>query len=136
MQKELEAKKMDVDRLHTEMVEFKVKYEEMFDENDQLRQGTNISARASRSLRQFRWNGTILETTTKQWYTVGTFFPGMHEILDLIRDQDGKSDVRIHTESLEKIISVLDARHLWGDFHPAMELKTRIEKLEGINAGE
>ena len=36
-------------------------------------------------------------------------FEGMHEILDLIREQDGKSDVKIQTESLEKLISVLDA---------------------------
>ena len=48
---------------------------------------------------------------------------------------DGNSDVRIHSESLDQIITALDARHLWGNYHPAMQLKSQIEKLEGANSG-
>lgn len=52
------------------------------------------------------------------------------------RDQDGKSDVKIHSETLDRLMDVLDARHLWGNYHPAMGLKANIGKLEGKNAGE
>ena len=38
--------------------------------------------------------------------------------------------------SLEKVLTILDARHIMGQTHPAVALKARIEKLEGINAGE
>ena len=60
---------------------------------------------------------------------------GMKEILESIRTQDGNSDVRIQSESLDQIITALDARHLWGNYHPAMQLKSQIEKLEGANSG-
>jgi hypothetical protein len=43
--------------------------------------------------------------------------------------------VAIHAPSLEKVLTILDARHLVGEFHPAIALKARIEKLEGINSG-
>ncbi len=59
----------------------------------------------------------------------------MQEILDSLRATDGQSDVKVESEALEHIMTVLDARHLWGEYHPAMTLKARIEKLEGVNAG-
>jgi hypothetical protein len=60
----------------------------------------------------------------------------LQEILDSIHDEDGRSDVAIHAPSLEKVLTILDARHVVGQYHPAMALKARIEKLEGVNAGE
>ena len=59
----------------------------------------------------------------------------MQEILDSIHDEDGRSDVAIVAPSLEKVLTILDARHVVGQYHPAMALKARIEKLEGVNAG-
>ena len=59
----------------------------------------------------------------------------LHEILDSVRNQDGESDVKIQSDSLEKILDIMDARHLWGKYHPAMGLKFKIEKLEGANNG-
>ena len=35
---------------------------------------------------------------------------------------------------LEKLVEILDARHLWGQYHPAQGLKAQISKLEGGNA--
>ena len=64
------------------------------------------------------------------------FRQGMQQILDSVREQDGKSDVKIQSEALEQIMTVLDARHCWGNYHPAMTLKSRIEKLEGMNTGK
>ena len=29
---------------------------------------------------------------------------------------------------------ILDARHLWGNYHPAMGLKAQIDKLDGTNS--
>lgn len=59
----------------------------------------------------------------------------MQEILDSIRGQDASSDVKIVSPEIERLLGVLDARHLWGNYHPAMGLKNRIEQLEGKNAG-
>lgn len=59
----------------------------------------------------------------------------MQEILDSVRNQDGSSDVKIKSEALEEVMTALDARHLWGEYHPAMALKARIGKLEGVNEG-
>ena len=59
----------------------------------------------------------------------------LQEILDSIHDEDGRSDVAIVAPSLEKVLTILDARHVVGQYHPAMALKARIEKLEGVNAG-
>ena len=61
---------------------------------------------------------------------------GMEEILDSVREQDGKSDVTIKSPTLDKLLSILDARHLWGNYHPAMGLKAKIEKLDGANEGK
>ncbi len=60
---------------------------------------------------------------------------GMQEILDSVRSQDATSDVKIIAPEIEKLLGVLDARHLWGNYHPAMGLKNRIEQLEGKNEG-
>lgn len=59
----------------------------------------------------------------------------LQEVLESIRTQDAQSDVKIQSESLEQVIAMLDARHLWGNYHPAMGLKTKIERLEGMNTG-
>ena len=61
---------------------------------------------------------------------------GMREILDSVRNQDASSDVRIEAPEIERLLGILDARHLWGSYHPAMGLKNRIEQLEGINSGK
>ena len=60
---------------------------------------------------------------------------GMREILDSVRNQDASSDVKIEAPEIERLLGILDARHLWGSYHPAMGLKNRIEQLEGINSG-
>ncbi|TRY62027.1 hypothetical protein TCAL_01502 [Tigriopus californicus] len=57
----------------------------------------------------------------------------LQEVLESIRTQDAQSDVKIQSESLEQVIAILDARHLWGNYHPAMGLKAKIERLEGMN---
>ncbi len=57
----------------------------------------------------------------------------MQEILDSIRRQDGQSDVRIESEALESVMTALDARHLWGSYHPAMGLKARVDRAEGAS---
>ena len=61
---------------------------------------------------------------------------GMREILDSVRDQDASSDVKIEAPEIERLLGILDARHLWGSYHPAMGLKNRIEQHEGINSGK
>ena len=58
---------------------------------------------------------------------------GMKEILEEVKEHDGKSDVIIQCPALEKLVGILDARHLWGSYHPAMNLKAQIDKLEGAN---
>ena len=58
---------------------------------------------------------------------------GMKQILEDVREQDGQSDVLIQCPSLEKLVGILDARHLWGNYHPAMGLKAQIDKLDGQN---
>ena len=59
----------------------------------------------------------------------------MQETLDIIKDSDGKSNLAINAPTLDKLMTILDARHLWGNYHPAMGLKSKIEKLDGANAG-
>ena len=59
---------------------------------------------------------------------------GMHEILDSIKDQDGKSDVVVSCPTLEQLLIILDARHYYGDYKPAMGLKSQMEKLDGVNS--
>ena len=61
---------------------------------------------------------------------------GMREILDLVRNQDASSDVWIEVPKIERLLGMLDARHLWGSYHPAMGLKNRVKQLEGINSGK
>ena len=95
-QKEMEEKIREIEQLQIGVVEYKTKYEELLEENDDLRKG-------------------------------------MKEILQDVKDQDGKSDVMIHCPALEKLVGILDARHLWGSYHPAMNLKAQIDKLEGAN---
>ena len=59
---------------------------------------------------------------------------GMHEILDSIKEQDGESDVMVSSPILEKLLAILDSRHLYGEYKPMMGLKMQMEKLEGVNA--
>ncbi|KAF7992720.1 hypothetical protein HCN44_005064 [Aphidius gifuensis] len=58
---------------------------------------------------------------------------GMHEILDSIRDQDGKSIVDVQSDTLEKLLEALDVRHLAGWYHPAMRLQGRLSVVQGSN---
>ena len=58
---------------------------------------------------------------------------GMHEILDSIKEQDGRSDVLVSCPVLEQLLIILDARHFYGDYKPAMGLKSQMEKLDGVN---
>ncbi|KAK7869946.1 hypothetical protein R5R35_013722 [Gryllus longicercus] len=58
---------------------------------------------------------------------------GMHEILDSIRNQDGCSDVQVQSESLERLLEALDARHVSGWYHPAMRLQAQLAALHGSN---
>ena len=61
---------------------------------------------------------------------------GMEEILDSVKEQDGKSNVVISAPTLDKLLDILDARHLWGgNYHPAMGLKAKIGRLDGANEG-
>jgi len=59
---------------------------------------------------------------------------GMREILESIRDQDGTRDVLVTSPVLEMVVTALDARHLYGEYKPAMALKAQMERLEGVNA--
>ena len=61
---------------------------------------------------------------------------GMRKILDSMRYQDASSDIRIEVPEIERLLGMLDARHLWGSYHPAMGLKNRIQQLEGIDSGK
>ena len=97
MQKDLEAKTAELEVLRGQLVDAKGRYDELFEENDQLRLG-------------------------------------MREILDSIRDQDGVSDVLVSSPVLERVVTALDARHLYGEYKPAMALKAQMERLEGVNA--
>ncbi|XP_076656438.1 centrosomal protein 290kDa [Halictus rubicundus] len=58
---------------------------------------------------------------------------GMHEILDCIRTQDGKSLVEIHSNTLERLLEALDVRHLAGWYHPAMRLQEHLNVVQGTN---
>ena len=60
----------------------------------------------------------------------------MCEILDSVRNQDMSSDIRIEAPEIERLLDMLDARHLWGSYHPAMGLENIVEQLEGINSGK
>ncbi|XP_014607132.1 PREDICTED: centrosomal protein of 290 kDa isoform X1 [Polistes canadensis] len=59
---------------------------------------------------------------------------GMHEILDSIRSQDGKSLVEVHSYTLERLLEALDVRHLAGWYHPAMRLQENLNVIQGSNA--
>ncbi|XP_034174302.2 centrosomal protein 290kDa [Osmia lignaria lignaria] len=59
---------------------------------------------------------------------------GMHEILDSIRNQDGKSIVEIQSSTLERLLEALDVRHLAGWYHPAMRLQEQLNVVQGSNA--
>ncbi|XP_076288209.1 centrosomal protein 290kDa [Lasioglossum baleicum] len=59
---------------------------------------------------------------------------GMHEILDCIRTQDGKSLVEIQSSTLERLLEALDVRHLAGWYHPAMRLQEHLNVVQGTNA--
>ncbi|XP_015188923.1 PREDICTED: centrosomal protein of 290 kDa isoform X2 [Polistes dominula] len=59
---------------------------------------------------------------------------GMHEILDSIRNQDGKSIVEVHSYTLERLLEALDVRHLAGWYHPAMRLQENLNVIQGSNA--
>ncbi|CAL7934044.1 unnamed protein product [Xylocopa violacea] len=59
---------------------------------------------------------------------------GMHEILDSIRNQDGKSVVEIQSSTLERLLEALDVRHLAGWYHPAMRLQGHLNVVQGSNA--
>ena len=96
-QKNMESKDELIDNLEKEMIDYKTRYEELLEENDDLRKG-------------------------------------MKEIHEDVKSQDGQSDVLIHCPTLEKLVEILDARHLWGQYHPAQGLKAQISKLEGANA--
>ncbi|XP_076389728.1 centrosomal protein 290kDa [Megachile rotundata] len=58
---------------------------------------------------------------------------GMHEILDSIRNQDGKSIVEIQSSTLERLLEALDVRHLAGWYHPAMRLQEHLNVVQGSN---
>ncbi|CAH1399918.1 unnamed protein product [Nezara viridula] len=58
---------------------------------------------------------------------------GLHEILESIQKQDGKTRVVIESECLESLLDALDARHVSGWYHPAMRLQAVINKLQGNN---
>ena len=97
VQRKLEEKINENLIMSKELGENKTKYEDLFDENNKLREG-------------------------------------MHEILDSVKDQDGQSDVIVTSPVLEKLLTILDAKHFYGEYKPAMGLKTQIEKLEGVNS--
>ncbi|XP_043268988.1 centrosomal protein of 290 kDa [Venturia canescens] len=59
---------------------------------------------------------------------------GMHEILDSIRDQDGKSEVEVHSGTLERLLEALDVRHVSGWYHPAMRIQERLNVVQGSNS--
>ncbi|XP_026827696.1 centrosomal protein of 290 kDa isoform X2 [Ooceraea biroi] len=59
---------------------------------------------------------------------------GMHEIMDSIRSQDGKSEVEIQSDTLERLLEALDVRHLAGWYHPAMRLQEHLNVVQGSNA--
>ena len=59
---------------------------------------------------------------------------GMHEILESVKDQDGTSDVQVSSPILENLITILDARHLFGEYKPVMGVKAQVERLEGANS--
>ena len=97
MQKHLQEKIDEATSLNKELSNLKTKYDDMFEENNKLREG-------------------------------------MHEILDSVKEQDGKSDVVVSCPVLEQLLIILDARHYYGDYKPAMGLKAQMEKLEGVNS--
>ena len=97
MQKQLQEKSNEVSSVKHDLMTLQGKYDDIFEENDKLRQG-------------------------------------MHEILDSVKDQDGKSDVVVSCPVLENLLTILDARHFYGEYKPAMGLKSKMEKMDGWNS--
>ena len=97
MQKQLQEKSNEVSSVKHDLMNLQGKYDDIFEENDKLRQG-------------------------------------MHEILDSVKDQDGKSDVVVSCPVLENLLTILDARHFYGEYKPAMGLKSKMEKMDGWNS--
>ncbi|KAK4881329.1 hypothetical protein RN001_004648 [Aquatica leii] len=58
---------------------------------------------------------------------------GLHEILESIQDKNERSKKEINFESLEKLLCILDARHVSGWYHPAMRLQAELNTMQGIN---
>ncbi|KAF5307268.1 hypothetical protein FQR65_LT06984 [Abscondita terminalis] len=58
---------------------------------------------------------------------------GLHEILNSIQEKNERSKKEISSKTLEKLLCVLDARHVSGWYHPAMRLQAELNTLEGIN---
>ena len=81
----------------------------------------------------------ILIIESLVWFTLSRFLidfrVGLEETLDIIKNADANSNCAIFAPTLEKLLTILDARHLWGNYHPAMGLKAKIEKLDGANEG-
>lgn len=46
----------------------------------------------------------------------------------------GLSTVRIESQSLERLLEAMDARHVAGWYQPGMRLLARINNLEGVNS--
>ncbi|KAF6213573.1 hypothetical protein GE061_011294 [Apolygus lucorum] len=58
---------------------------------------------------------------------------GMHEIMESIKNQDGSAKVNVESETLERLLEMLDSRHISGWYHPAMRLQAALNKLQGNN---
>uniref|UniRef100_A0A146M1W4 Centrosomal protein n=2 Tax=Lygus hesperus TaxID=30085 RepID=A0A146M1W4_LYGHE len=58
---------------------------------------------------------------------------GMHEIMESIKNQDGSAKVVVESETLERLLEMLDSRHISGWYHPAMRLQVALNKLQGNN---
>ncbi|KAJ1521521.1 hypothetical protein ONE63_003184 [Megalurothrips usitatus] len=58
---------------------------------------------------------------------------GLHDILDSVHSQDGKSCVRLESEVLEHLLHALDSRHISGWYHPAMRIQAKVNTVQGNN---
>ncbi|KAK3922678.1 Centrosomal protein of 290 kDa [Frankliniella fusca] len=58
---------------------------------------------------------------------------GLHDILDSVHHQDGKSNVRLESKILEHLLQALDSRHISGWYHPAMRIQAKVNAVEGSN---
>ncbi|KAE8749543.1 hypothetical protein FOCC_FOCC003808 [Frankliniella occidentalis] len=58
---------------------------------------------------------------------------GLHDILDSVHNQDGKSNVRLESKVLEQLLHALDSRHISGWYHPAMRIQAKVNAVEGSN---